>query len=93
MNLSIIIRYFEELEEEFKVFSGLTFKEFSKDKHLDNVELRWFIYSYIYNVHSPKDKSGYALKNKIYYLNQMYESMDNEVAIQIIIEVLEKYYE
>lgn len=93
MNLSIIIRYFEELEEEFKVFSDLTFKEFSKDKHLDNPELRGFIYSYIYNVHTPMDRSGDTLKNIIYYLNQMYESMDNEVAIQIIIEVLEKYYE
>lgn len=91
MNLSIIIRYFEELEEEFKVFTDLTFNEFSKDKHLDNVELSEFII--MYNIYPYLDNAGFTLKNKIYYLYQMYESMDNEVAIQIIIEVLEKYYE
>lgn len=91
MNLSIIIRYFEELEEEFKVFSGLTFDQFSKDKHLDNLDLKYFIS--MYNAHSFKDKSGYALKNIIYYLYQIYISMGDAVSIQIIIEVLEKYYE
>ena len=91
MNLNIIIRYFEELEEEFKVFSSREYYDFMLNKSIDNPILRNFICSFLWY----QDISGdsYSIKHMVFHTSQKYIARNETYDIEIIIEVLEKYYE
>lgn len=91
MNLNIIVRYFEELEEEFKVFSTMGYSDFMLSKSIDSDLLRDIICHYIWY----KDVSGdaYGVKHAIEHISEVYNGRNDTYVIEIIIEVLEKYYE
>ncbi len=91
MNLKIIVRYFEELEEEYKVFSDKEYYDFMTSKCINNDSLHKFICHYLWY----KDLCGdaYGIKQVVEHISEIFNGRKDIYVIEIIIEILEKYYE